>query len=72
MFKFKKDRNFVISYHIISNKLNKKGFGHTYRKEQNGKPLDFNDWHSSTTEYWNEKWETEDVGIIVTNIFENK
>ena len=43
MFKFKKERNFVISYHIISNKLNKKGFGHTYRKEKNGKPLDFND-----------------------------
>ncbi len=65
-------REYIISYNIYSNSLNRKGAGHTYREEERGKKLNFKGWHQDTVTFWREAWRTSDVEIVVTNIFENK
>ena len=66
-----KTREYIVSYEIISGKLNRRGLGHTVRIEK-GNKFTYADWHEETVKYWNEKWNADDVSIIVTNIFENK
>ena len=66
-----KIREYIVSYTIISNKLNRKGIGNTVTKET-GKIFDFSDWQTSAVDFWNKEWKTDDVSIILTNIFENK
>lgn len=64
-------REYIVSYSIVSNKLRRDGLGNTIRQEKDTK-FNFNDWHESTIYFWNKEWETDDVSIILTNIFENK
>lgn len=65
-----KIREYVVSYEIISNNLRQRGVGNTVRTEK-GK-FTYSAWHEETVKYWNEKWNTNDISIIITNIFENK
>lgn len=67
----KKTREYIVSYIIISEDLNKRGTGHTIRKEE-GKKFNYDDWNKDAAEYWNKKWKTTDISLIITNIFENK
>lgn len=66
-----KTREYIISYEILSNKLEQSGVGHSVRSEKE-RNFNYNTWIKETVEYWNKVWETDDVSIIITNIFENK
>lgn len=66
-----KTREYIISYEIISGKLEQRGKGHSVRSEK-GRNFNYDIWFEGTAEYWNAAWETDDVSIIITNIFENK
>lgn len=70
--KFFKDREFIISYIMASKKLNRTANGHTIRKEGHWDNINYKDWNSETTDYWNKQWGTDDVSIVITNIYENK